>query len=138
LPLAGGASFDSKAEEHNSTCLPGTRHSLLRDIDRWIDDPNSKIIFWLNGKAGTGKSTISRTVAWSRSRQGDLGASFFFKRGEVDQGNLAKFVPTVARRLAWSTPTIAPFIKSAVDADPAIANKSVREQFEKLVQEPLS
>ncbi|KAH7183439.1 uncharacterized protein B0J16DRAFT_307708 [Fusarium flagelliforme] len=138
LPLAHGASFDSKAEEHNSTCLPGTRHDLLRDIDRWIDNHNSKIIFWLNGKAGTGKSTISRTVAWSRSRQGDLGASFFFKRGEVDQGNLAKFVPTVARRLAWSTPVVAPFIKSAVDADPAIADKSVREQFEKLVQEPLS
>src|SRR6478735_2455317 len=99
LPLAHGASFDSKAEEHNSRCLPDTRQELLEDIDSWIDDPKSKTIFWLNGKAGTGKSTISRTVAWSRSKQGDLGASFFFKRGEVDRGNLAKFVPTVARRL---------------------------------------
>ena len=96
------------------------------------------MIFWLNGKAGTGKSTISRTVAWSCSKRGDLAASFFFKRGEVDQGNLAKFVPTIARRLAWSTPVVAPFIKNAVDADPVIADKSVREQFEKLVQEPLS
>ncbi|KAH7202847.1 hypothetical protein BKA60DRAFT_499219, partial [Fusarium oxysporum] len=138
LPLAHGASFDSKAEEHNSRCLPDTRQELLEDIDSWIDDPKSKTIFWLNGKAGTGKSTISRTVAWSRSKQGDLGASFFFKRGEVDRGNLAKFVPTVARRLAWSTPAVAPFIKSAVNADPAIADKAVREQFEKLVREPLS
>ncbi|KAM0393285.1 hypothetical protein ACHAPZ_010238 [Fusarium culmorum] len=138
LPAAEGASFDSYAEEHNPTCLPNTREELLREIDCWIDDPKSKTIFWLNGKAGTGKSTISRTVARSRSRQGDLGASFFFKRGEVDRGNLSKFVSTVARRLAWSTPAVAPFIKSAVNADPAIADKAVREQFEKLVRGPLS
>ncbi|EXL39141.1 hypothetical protein FOCG_18245 [Fusarium oxysporum f. sp. radicis-lycopersici 26381] len=88
--------------------------------------------------AGTGKSTISRTVARSRPKQGDHRASFFFKRGETDRGNLAKFVPTVARQLAWSTPGVATFIKNAVEADPAIANKAIREQFEKLVQEPLS
>ncbi|KAK2938621.1 G-protein beta WD-40 repeat [Fusarium oxysporum f. sp. vasinfectum] len=130
LPNAEGASFDSHAEEHNSTCLPDTREELLREIDRWIVDPDSKTIFWLNGMAGTGKSTISRTVARSRSKKGDLGASFFFKRGETDRGNLAKFVPTVARRLAWSVPNVAPFIKSAVDADPAIADKAAREQPE--------
>ncbi|RKK65198.1 hypothetical protein BFJ69_g16501 [Fusarium oxysporum] len=138
LPAAEGASFDSHAEEHNPTCLPNTREELLKEIDSWIDDPKSKTIFWLDGKAGTGKSTISRTVARSRCKQGDLGASFFFKRGEVDRGNLSKFVSTVALRLAWSTPVVAPFIKSAVNADPAIADKAVREQFEKLVREPLS
>ncbi|KAI7762677.1 hypothetical protein LZL87_014165 [Fusarium oxysporum] len=138
LPAAEGASFDSHAEEHNPTCLPNTREELLKEIDCWIDDPKSKTIFWLNGKAGTGKSTISRTVARLRSKQGDLGASFFFKRGEVDRGNLSKFVSTVARRLAWSTPAVAPYIRSAVNADPAITDKAVREQFEKLVREPLS
>lgn len=138
LPIAEGASFDSHAEEHNPTCLPNTRVEMLKDIDRWIDDTNSETIFWLNSMAGTGKSTISRTVAQSRSKQGNLGASFFFKRGETDRGNLAKFVPTVALRLAWSMPGVAPFIKSAVDADPAIVHTAVREQFEKLVREPLS
>ncbi|KAG8664912.1 uncharacterized protein FPOAC1_012889 [Fusarium poae] len=108
LPAAEGASFDSHAEEHNPTCLPNTREELLKEIDCWIDDPKSKTIFWLNGKAGTGKSTISRTVARSRSKQGDLGASFFSREE-----------------------------RSAVNADPAIADKAVREQFEKLVREPL-
>ncbi|KAI1073345.1 hypothetical protein LB507_011700, partial [Fusarium sp. FIESC RH6] len=138
LPIVHGASFDSKAEEHNPTCLPDTREELLKEIDRWIDDSKSKTIFWLNGMAGTGKSTISRTVAHSRSKRGDLGASFFFKRGEMDRGNLNKLMPTLAYQLALSRPEIAFFVKKALDANLAIVGKSMKEQFEKLIQEPLS
>ncbi|KAH7153733.1 hypothetical protein DER46DRAFT_611858 [Fusarium sp. MPI-SDFR-AT-0072] len=138
LHVADGASFDSHADEHNPTCLPGTRVELLKDICRWIDDPDSKTIFWLNGMAGTGKSTISRTVAQSRHERGDLGATFFFKRGETDRASLAKFVPTLARQLASRIPGVAFGIKSAIDADLEIIGRTVREQFDKLVQEPLS
>ncbi|RKK18447.1 Vegetative incompatibility protein HET-E-1 [Fusarium oxysporum f. sp. cepae] len=138
LPIAHGASFDSKAEEHNPTCLPNTREELLKEIDRWIDDPNSETIFWLNGMAGTGKSTVARTVACSRSKQGDLGASFFFKRGEMDRGNLNKLMSTLAHQLALSIPKVAFFIKKTLDDNPAIVGKSVKEQFDKLIQEPLS
>ncbi|KAI1032372.1 hypothetical protein LB504_013200 [Fusarium proliferatum] len=138
LPIAPGASFDSKAEEHNPTCLPNTREELLKQIDCWIDDPKSKTIFWLNGMAGTGKSTISRTIARSRFNRGDLRASFFFKRGEMDRGNLSNFMPTLAYQLALSIPGVAFFLKKTLDANPAIVGKSVKEQFEKLIQEPLS
>ncbi|KAM0185994.1 hypothetical protein ACHAPI_011898 [Fusarium lateritium] len=137
LPIAHGASFDSKAEEHNPTYLPNTRQELLDDIDHWIDDSNSKTVYWLNGMAGTGKSTISRTVAHSRSERGDLGASFFFKRGEVDRGNLKKLMSTLAYHLALTIPGVGFFVKRALDANPAIVEKSVREQFDKLIKEPL-
>ncbi|KAF4337194.1 vegetative incompatibility het-e-1 [Fusarium beomiforme] len=138
LPIAHGASFDSKAEEHNPTCLPNTRKELLKEIDRWINDPKSKTIFWLNGMAGTGKSTIARTIACSRSKRGDLGASFFFKTGEMDRGNQNKLMSTLAHQLALNIPGVALFIKKTLDANPAIVGKSVKEQFEKLIQEPLS
>ncbi|KAH6988807.1 hypothetical protein BKA56DRAFT_611098 [Ilyonectria sp. MPI-CAGE-AT-0026] len=65
LLVATGASFDSGAEEHNPTCLRDTRVDLLRRIHDWALDPDARPIFWLNGMAGTGKSTISRTVAQS-------------------------------------------------------------------------
>ncbi|KAI1032370.1 hypothetical protein LB504_013198, partial [Fusarium proliferatum] len=138
LPIAEGASFDSKAEEHNPTCLHDTRQELLKEIDRWIDSPESKTIFWLNGMAGTGKSTISRTVAHLRSKRGDLGASFFFKRGEMDRGNLKKLMSTIAYQLASNIPGVAFFIKKTLDDNPAIVGKSARDQFLKLIQEPLS
>ncbi|KAL6406380.1 vegetative incompatibility protein HET-E-1 [Ilyonectria robusta] len=137
LPIAIGASFDSRAEEHNPTCLKNTRVDLLRQIHEWTNDPCAKSIFWLNGMAGTGKSTISRTVAYDFARSGHLGASFFFKRGEADRGNLSKFVTTIAAQLTEREPAIAPHIKAAIDADRNIAGKAVRDQFDKLIMQPL-
>jgi hypothetical protein len=52
-----------------------------------------KSIFWLKGMAGTGRSTISRTVARSLKGTNHLGASFFFKRGEGYRGYAKKFFP---------------------------------------------
>ncbi|KXJ86484.1 WD domain protein [Microdochium bolleyi] len=137
LPSANGASFDSHADQHNPTCLPNTRVELLEDISRWIEEPHSQTIFWLNGMAGTGKSTISRTVASTRSGK-ELGASFFFKRGEADRGNLAKFVPTIAQQLASKAPNITSLIKNAIDADPEVLRGAIQTQFDKLILGPLS
>ncbi|KAH7122204.1 hypothetical protein B0J13DRAFT_612415 [Dactylonectria estremocensis] len=138
LPVAMGASFDSSAEEHNPICLRDTRVNLLRHIHEWALDPNAKPIFWLNGMAGTGKSTISRTIARSFSESGHLGGSFFFKRGELDRGSLSKFFTTLASQLAKREPAIAPHIKATIDADPHIAGKAVRDQFSELIIRPLS
>ncbi|KAH7113566.1 hypothetical protein EDB81DRAFT_824500 [Dactylonectria macrodidyma] len=137
LPVATGASFDSVAEEHNPTCLRDTRVDLLRSIHEWALDPDAKPIFWLNGMAGTGKSTISRTVARSFAASGHLGGSFFFKRGEADRGSLSKFFATIAIQLAEREPAIASYIKAAIDADPHIAGKAARHQFSELIIRPL-
>jgi len=87
---------------------------------------------------GTGKSTISRTVAESFAENGLLGASFFFKRGEGDRGNAARVFPTIASQLVCKIPTLAPYVRNAIDADPAIPTKALADQFEELVHQPLS
>ncbi|KAL5372303.1 hypothetical protein DPSP01_013598 [Paraphaeosphaeria sporulosa] len=138
LPTAKGASFDSHLEEHNSTCLPNTRTELLRHIQDWANDENGKAIFWLNGAAGTGKSTIARTVARTFADQQRLGASFFFKRGEGERGNATRFFTTIATQLAHHVSGLEPGIKKAIEADPAISEKTLKDQFEKLILHPLS
>ncbi|KAK3312960.1 hypothetical protein B0H66DRAFT_485056 [Apodospora peruviana] len=138
LPVAEGAAFDSHAEEHNARCHPDTRTELLSQIQNWANDSQAENIFWLNGMAGTGKSTISRTVAKSFADSGLLGASFFFKRGEGDRGKAARVFPTIASQLVCTIPTLAPYVRKAIDTNPAVPTKVLRDQFEELVRKPLN
>ncbi|KAG2411924.1 hypothetical protein HFD88_009480 [Aspergillus terreus] len=136
LSVAEGATFDSYANEDDE-CLPGTRHELLGRIKKWAFSPPEKCIFWLNGMAGTGKSTISRTISRCFKEQGVLGASFFFKRGEEDRGNAKKLFPTLTRQLMLWSPGLKSSVQKALNDDPDIASKPLREQFEKLLLQPL-
>ncbi|THC87237.1 hypothetical protein EYZ11_013317 [Aspergillus tanneri] len=136
LSIARGSAFDSYENQHEE-CLKGTRVQLLHDIEEWATLSDEKCIFWLNGKAGTGKSTISRTVASLLEKKGLLGASFFFKRGEEDRGSAKKLFPTIVTQLVNSMPQLLPCIQKAIKNDPHISEKMLREQFEKLLLQPL-
>ncbi|KAK0714784.1 hypothetical protein B0H67DRAFT_536753 [Lasiosphaeris hirsuta] len=137
LPVANDAAFDSHADEHDARCHPNTRIDLLKDIRKWAEDPQGECIFWLNGMAGTGKSTISRTVAQSFADQGLLGASFFFKRGERDRDNATRLFTTIVAQLVAKEPALAAHVRAAIEADHAVTAKALKEQFDKLLLKPL-
>ena len=137
LPFAEGASFDSFTDQLDARCHEKTRVELLENIRSWANNANGESIFWLKGMAGTGKSTISSNLAQEYNDQDKLGGSFFFKRGEGDRENASKFFSTIVRQLVKSLPFIAPKVQKALDDDPAIASKTMKEQFEKLFLQPL-
>jgi hypothetical protein len=137
LRTVEGATFDAHTDVENARCHPGTRVDVLRQILAWGTSPDSECIFWLNGMAGTGKSTISRTIAQSFADKGILGASFFFKRGEGDRGRTAFFFTTIIVQLVHQLPTLAPHVHAAIEATPAINEKSAKDQFEKLIVDPI-
>lgn len=62
-----------------------------------------------------------------------LGASFFFKRGEGDRGNAKKFFPTLIRQLMLRISELRFSVQKALNYNPDITSKSLREQFEKLL-----
>lgn len=136
LQIAKGAAFNSYDDQHVE-CLKETRVDLLQEVKDWAKSPDGKCIFWLNGMAGTGKSTISRTAAGCLKKEHLLGASFFFKRGEEDRGTAKKLFPTLVEQLVTSIPHMLPKVQEAIEDDPHISDKVLREQFEKLLLEPL-
>ncbi|KAI9771033.1 MAG: hypothetical protein M1839_002969 [Geoglossum umbratile] len=138
LPIAKGASFNSHMDEHNARCLTNTRVELRRQIAEWAEDRNGKPIFWLKGMAGTGKSTIARSVAQSFADQHQLAASFFFKKGEGERGNTTRFFTTIATDLMARIPGLILGVRKALDADPSISERVLKDQFEKLILNPLS
>ncbi|KAF3314404.1 hypothetical protein TWF173_004746 [Orbilia oligospora] len=139
LPIAEGAEYKSFEDRHEPECLPGTRSELQERIAGWVNAPPgaSECIFWLSGVAGTGKSTISRTIAERLKKKGQLGASFFFRRGEKDRGRAARLFTTIAFQLAH-TVGVGWNIQRAIEADPGIPKMNTAEQFEKLILQPLS
>ena len=60
-------------------CVEGTRRSVLEEIEDWAKntDPGSPQIYWLSGLAGTGKTTIARTIVERRLEDNEPVASFF-------------------------------------------------------------
>ncbi|KAK8152560.1 hypothetical protein IWX90DRAFT_495886 [Phyllosticta citrichinensis] len=98
LQDAGGAAC--RQGEEDTVCVKGTREKLPREILDWVEStkPNDRV-FWLEGKAGTGKSTIARTVADSAKSRLTVGR-FLFQRGKGDLSRAKYFVTTNARQLA--------------------------------------
>ncbi|KAK1062123.1 hypothetical protein LTR74_010556 [Friedmanniomyces endolithicus] len=137
LITAAGATYDSSAEGELPRCLPGTRIELLKLINDWATDPAGQRMFWLRGVAGTGKSTIARTVAESLHEDGLLGASFFFKRGRGDRSHATLLFPTIARQLADLFSEVGHVVASALDEDSLLCDKHLQPQFEKLLLQPL-
>lgn len=138
LPIAKGAAYNSQANEHGSRCHPRTRLNVLTEIYNWFEDPHGKCIYWLCGMAGTGKSTISRTVAEYFAEKKAPNASFFFKKGEGDRGRAALFFTTIAAQLVQQLPCIVPYVRASIEADMNISDKTKNEQFEKLILGPLN
>ncbi|KAK6334320.1 hypothetical protein TWF730_003535 [Orbilia blumenaviensis] len=138
LPVAEGASFGWYGDDHEPKCLSNTREELLKEVENWVNGTSSKHMFWLSGAAGTGKSTIARTVAEKYKRTGVLGASFFFRRGAGDRANASKFFTTLATNLMQHIPATRLSISEAIEKQPDLPRSILKEQFDKLIFEPLS
>ena len=92
----------------------------------------------MNGLAGTGKSTIARTVAERVFSDGRLGASFFCSRDFEDRSNLKFIFPTIAVQLARKYTEFRSILVPLVQSDPAIVHESLYGQMNRLIVGPLT
>ena len=118
-------------------CLRGTRAAILDEIELWIRDFDKPPVYWLNGLAGTGKSTIAQTIAERTFADGRLGASFFCSRDFEDRRNLESIFPTLAVQLARRYTEFRSTFIRLVQSDPEIVHESLYNQMKNLIVEPL-
>jgi len=118
-------------------CLKGTRADVLLQLERWLKDERDHRVFWLNGLAGTGKSTIAQTFAEIGFADGKLGASFFCSRDFENRSNLQAIFPTLAYQLAYRYLPFREALLRVLRAKPGIRQDSLCSQMERIIVGPL-
>jgi len=117
-----------------------TRMRILSETATWIKDPNSLQICWITGMAGTGKTSISKTVCEQASGDAEilLGGSFFCSRstGLAAQRDIRCVIPTLAQLLAFKSVEFRQALADAMES--GVQYKEVSAQVEQLLRTPLS
>lgn len=96
------AMYDSKLSETVSRrkCTEGARKHVLEHLKKWLYDQDAPRVYWMNGMAGTGKTTIACTYSEQLEHHELLAASFFYTRSSADCLNPTRIIPTIAYQLA--------------------------------------
>src|SRR5882762_899412 len=145
---ARAARFDHQRKR--VVCTPGTRKETLDTIYHWFrgqtlgtnetlsteGNPNGRI-FWLDGVAGTGKSTIAQSVADHFDETHELGASFFCSRDAGECSNISLVFPTIAYQLSSRYPSFRKHLSKVIEEDPHVQYTLPSRQVKKLVMDPL-
>jgi GTPase SAR1 family protein len=123
------------------TCLEGTRMTLLADLDAWATSSDGAPFFWLNGLAGTGKSTVARTLCESISKRKDTPmvlASFSVSRHSTDRRKAINILHTLVYQLALQDSAIRSSVSQAIAQEPDLITRSLSQQVKKLLRNSIS
>jgi NACHT domain len=119
-----------------SECLDETRVTVLKQIDDWVDEKNPKQIFWLRGMAGTGKSTLAKTVCRHVKERCRLGGSFFCSRYYEGRRDERRIIPTLAEQLCRSVEGFGSELLKLNSLEDV--GSSPLQQLQELIIDPLS
>lgn len=104
----------------------------------WARNPrNRRLLLWIYGPAGAGKSTIMQTIAEQLKKLGILGGSFFFSGTIKKQNEKTHFVTTLAYQLASIVPNFEDYLAQTIDRDPSILSRPLAVQIKALIIDPI-
>jgi hypothetical protein len=121
-----------------TSCLHDTRTDILKFVVDWVNDTRSEQkMLWIHGLAGSGKSTLSTTIANIFRDSGQLGAFLFFDRDVTERNDPMTVIKTIAHQLGISDPSIGAAIRTAIETSPNMLTSPLDRQFQKLVLDSL-
>lgn len=120
---------------HRTSCLAGTRTTLIAHIDGWIKkkDGTDKLL-WLNGLAGLGKSSIAASLCQLLQNRFMLGASFFCRRDDPDLRDPQRVMSTIIYQLARHYLEYRTRVITAIRNDPGLCDLPTGLQYDILVK----
>ncbi|KIM26723.1 hypothetical protein M408DRAFT_25193 [Serendipita vermifera MAFF 305830] len=123
----------------HTTCLEGTRTSILNDIDAWSKKEDlDHQVYCIGDVAGTGKSTIASHMTHKWEKENRLAARFFFSRGTVDTESAGDLCFAIAYELKDTHPKLRDHIKSIMKRKTVVGASDVAVQWQTLVTDPLA
>ncbi|KAJ5724239.1 hypothetical protein N7488_002274 [Penicillium malachiteum] len=137
------ARLQSFESQYKAECLEGTQVNVLEQIHAWIVSPGPEHMYWLRGMAGTGKSTISRTIATQCLNRKSLpettcpGGTFFFDQNQGELSTAPYLFPTLCTAIGECLPDIRSEICEVNKDHSNILYESLNNQWKKLILEPI-
>ncbi|KAF5317932.1 hypothetical protein D9619_012219 [Psilocybe cf. subviscida] len=140
MDCAQYAPYNSLRADRADHCLQGTRRMVLTTIMGWAQDadPDRPPVFWLNGLAGIGKTTIAHTIASWLDEKNQLAGSFFFLRSDDHLKDARLVFPTLALQFSQIDPLVRTRLVEVLENDPSCVTRSLSIQFDKLILDPIS
>ncbi|KAF5318474.1 hypothetical protein D9619_011017 [Psilocybe cf. subviscida] len=114
-----------------------TDENMVTDEGLDWDNHKDSSIFWLNGGAGAGKTTVMQTLALHCVAEELALGCFFFSRSDPTRNTAEVLIPTLAYQLAQVYPPARQVLEPILNRDPLIFKKSLQAQLFSLLVQPL-
>ncbi|KAF8748172.1 WD40 repeat-like protein [Rhizoctonia solani] len=115
-------------------------HTLVREIieaDGMGEHADTGKTCWMNGMAGTGKTTIAYTVCSKLDKSNRLGASFFCSRSIAECRQVKHIIPSIAYQLAKFSRPFRRELADVLEKDCDTHTQALNVQYQKLIIDPL-
>ncbi|KAF5367685.1 hypothetical protein D9758_009894 [Tetrapyrgos nigripes] len=130
------ARFDAVTDTPRTACTPGTREDILGGLMKWAEDDSDRRVYWMNGMAGTGKTTIAYSFCQQLQNKRILGASFFASRAGEETADHSCILPTIAYQLARCSFAFSSALLKCLEDEEASGSSALHSQFNKLILKP--
>ncbi|KAG8742376.1 hypothetical protein FRC10_001598 [Ceratobasidium sp. 414] len=124
-------------DQQRTGCITNTRAGVLQDLKEWVHYGKFQKVYWLNGIAGTGKTTIAYSFCEDLENSGKPAANFFCSRGLPECRDVKRIFPSLSYQLARLSRPFRCAVSSALEQGPEVCNQPIDEQFKRVIAVPL-
>jgi hypothetical protein len=118
-------------------CTAETREMIHTDLQEWAKSAAGAKVYWMEGMAGTGKTTIMYTFCQWLEENKRLGASFCCSRHSSSCCKASVIIPTIAYQLAQYSPPFRDALCSILEHDADTGKRDIGTQFRELLRGPM-